>query len=61
MLPADRVKPGSFGLRGMSERARALGGRLTLSAAPGGGTMVAIKIRLEGAAEGAATTNNRQQ
>jgi signal transduction histidine kinase len=44
--PADRLKPQSFGLRGMSERARALGGTLVLSAAPGGGTMVAIKIRL---------------
>ena len=44
--PADRLKPGSFGLRGMSERARALGGTLALSAAPGGGTMVTIKIRL---------------
>jgi signal transduction histidine kinase len=44
--PADRLKPQSFGLRGMSERARALGGTLALSAAPGGGTMVAIKIRL---------------
>lgn len=43
---ADRLKPASFGLRGMSERARALGGTLTLSAAPGGGTMVTIKIRL---------------
>jgi two-component system sensor histidine kinase UhpB len=46
MAPADRLKPASFGLRGMSERARALGGTLTLSAAPGGGTMVTIKIRL---------------
>jgi PAS domain S-box-containing protein len=44
--PADRLKPHSFGLRGMSERARALGGTLTLSEAPGGGTMVAIKTRL---------------
>jgi len=44
--PADRLKPGSFGLRGMSERAQALGGTLTLSAAPGGGTMVSIRIRL---------------
>ncbi len=43
---ADRLKPHSFGLRGMSERARALGGTFTLSAAPGGGTMVTIKIRL---------------
>jgi two-component system sensor histidine kinase UhpB len=43
---ADRLKPHSFGLRGMSERARALGGTLALSAAPGTGTMVTIKIRL---------------
>lgn len=42
----DRGKPGSFGLRSMSERARALGGTMTLSRAPGGGTMVAIKIEL---------------
>ncbi|KQQ88112.1 histidine kinase [Massilia sp. Leaf139] len=46
IAPADRLKPASFGLRGMSERARALGGTLTLSAAPGGGTIVTIKIRL---------------
>ena len=42
----DRGKPGSFGLRSMSERARALGGTMTLSRAPGGGTMVAIDIEL---------------
>jgi two-component system, NarL family, sensor histidine kinase UhpB len=57
IAPADRLKPHSFGLRGMSERARALGGTLTLSAAPGGGTMVAIKIRLAApAADGASST-----
>ena len=44
---ADRAKPASFGLRGMAERARALGGTLTLSHAAGGGTVVAIKIKLE--------------
>jgi two-component system sensor histidine kinase UhpB len=41
---ADRQKPQSFGLRGMSERAKALGGNVTLSDAPGGGTLVTIKI-----------------
>jgi len=46
ITPADRLKPQSFGLRGMSERATALGGTMTLSAAPGGGTMVTVKIRL---------------
>ena len=44
--PADRAKPDSFGLRGMAERARALGGTLNLGHAPGGGTEVMIKIRL---------------
>ena len=46
LTPADRLKPHSFGLRGMSERARALGGTFSLSPAPGGGTMVSVKIRL---------------
>jgi signal transduction histidine kinase len=54
ITPADRLKPHSFGLRGMSERARALGGTLTLSPAPGGGTMVVVKIRLTAVAAKAA-------
>ncbi|MGH8854245.1 MAG: sensor histidine kinase, partial [Telluria sp.] len=58
ILPADRLKPQSFGLRGMSERAKALGGTLALSAAPGGGTMVTIKTRLAAPqAAGARTTD----
>ena len=44
---ADRAKPDSFGLRGMAERARALGGTLSLSHAAGGGTVVTIKIKRE--------------
>jgi two-component system sensor histidine kinase UhpB len=48
---ADRAKPASFGLRGMAERARALGGTLTLSHAAGGGTVVTIKIKLDTARE----------
>ncbi len=43
---ADRSKPQSFGLRGMNERARALGGTMALSQAPDGGTLVTIKIKL---------------
>jgi len=48
---ADRAKAASFGLRGMAERARALGGTLTLSHAAGGGTVVAIKIKQDTARE----------
>ena len=46
IAPTDRLKPGSFGLRGMSERAKALGGTMALAAAPGGGTVVTIKTEL---------------
>ncbi|NVM75455.1 signal transduction histidine kinase [Duganella sp. SG902] len=49
---ADRAKPDSFGLRGMAERARALGGTLTLSHAGGGGTVVAIKIKRDTVRDG---------
>ena len=44
--PSDRFKPQSFGLHSMSERAKAFGGTLALSSAPGGGTMLTIKTRL---------------
>ena len=44
--PAAQGKPHAFGLRGMRERAGALGGTLALSPAPGGGTMVIVKTRL---------------
>lgn len=46
IAPADRQKPQSFGLRGMNERARALGGTMTLAPGAGGGTTVTIKIKL---------------
>jgi two-component system, NarL family, sensor histidine kinase UhpB len=48
IAPNDRHKPHSFGLRGMNERARALGGTMSLSGAPGGGTVVTIKIKRDG-------------
>lgn len=43
---SDRHKPKSFGIRGMVERASALGGELTVSHVKGGGTEVALKIPL---------------
>ncbi len=46
MGQSDKAKPQSFGIRGMAERANALGGTLSLSHAAGGGTVVAIKIEL---------------
>jgi two-component system, NarL family, sensor histidine kinase UhpB len=42
----DRLKPKSFGIRGMIERANALGGDLSVSTRPEGGCLVAIKIPL---------------
>ncbi|WP_232251051.1 sensor histidine kinase [Janthinobacterium sp. 1_2014MBL_MicDiv] len=46
MRLSDRAKPQSFGIRGMTERASALGGTLSLMDAPDGGTILSIKIRL---------------
>ena len=43
---SDRAKPQSFGIRGMIERASALEGTLNLADAPGGGTVLTIKIGL---------------
>jgi PAS domain S-box-containing protein len=43
---ADRAKPKSFGIRGMIERAHALGGQLSVCNAPGGGAVVAVRIPL---------------
>ncbi len=45
---ADRLKPKSFGIRGMTERAISLGGNLSVSAAQHGGSVVSIKIPLPG-------------
>jgi signal transduction histidine kinase len=53
IAPADRAKRGSFGLRGMAERAAALGGTLSVTPGSEGGTVVAIKIRLPSSGENA--------
>jgi two-component system sensor histidine kinase UhpB len=42
----DRMKPGSFGIRGMMERARALGGELLINTNTGSGTTLTIRIPL---------------
>ncbi|MCG2582893.1 sensor histidine kinase [Massilia sp. TS11] len=46
IAPADRLKPHSFGLRGMAERAKALGGKMSLATGAAGGTIVGIKLKL---------------
>jgi two-component system sensor histidine kinase UhpB len=43
----DRTKPKSFGIRGMIERASALGGDLSVTGGPDGGSVVSVKVPLE--------------
>jgi two-component system sensor histidine kinase UhpB len=45
-LADDWRKPGHFGIRGMCERARVLGGDVVVEAAPGGGTRVVATLPL---------------
>ncbi len=54
--PRDRQKPKSFGIRGMVERASALGGTLAVSDVPGGGSIVALRIPLPDNARSTLTT-----
>ncbi|MHB1036945.1 MAG: PAS domain S-box protein [Pirellulales bacterium] len=42
----DRVEPSHFGLQGISERARLLGGTATISSAPGAGTCICVVLPL---------------
>jgi signal transduction histidine kinase len=44
LVPADRLKPTSFGLRGMEERAAQLGGTVAFTAAKPRGTCVAVRV-----------------
>ncbi len=46
MAPEDRVKPQSFGLLGMTERVRAVGGSLQVISHPGDGTTVEVVVPL---------------
>jgi signal transduction histidine kinase/CheY-like chemotaxis protein len=43
-VPADRLKPTSFGLRGMEERAAQLGGTVAFTTAKPRGTRVAVRV-----------------
>jgi two-component system sensor histidine kinase UhpB len=47
----DRVKPKSFGIRGMIERASALGGQLTVSSAAESGSVVELSMPLSASQE----------
>jgi PAS domain S-box-containing protein len=44
ILPADRTKSGSFGLLGMHERVRAVGGDIAIASTPGAGTTITITV-----------------
>lgn len=47
IAPADKIKPNSFGLRGMQERAAALGGECQIMSAPqGSGTCIQVRTPL---------------
>jgi signal transduction histidine kinase len=44
IVAADRLKPTSFGLRGMEERAAQLGGTVSISAARPHGACVSVRV-----------------
>lgn len=44
---ADRSKPGSFGLRGLQERARTVGGWVDISSVAGSGTSIILTIPID--------------
>jgi signal transduction histidine kinase/ligand-binding sensor domain-containing protein len=44
---ANQQSSGGFGLRGMAERARMLGGKQTVQSTPGGGTTLMIKLETQ--------------
>ena len=46
MEQSDRLKPQSFGIRGMMERVSSLGGKLSITASPSTGSLISIQIPL---------------
>ena len=53
--PDDLLKPASHGIRGMRERAQALGGTVRVTGTPGEGTQVIVSLPPPGHARGART------
>lgn len=45
-LPGDWTRPGHYGVRGMRERARALGGDFAIAASDAGGTRIEVRLPL---------------
>jgi signal transduction histidine kinase len=53
IAPSDRLKPTSWGLRGMEERATQLGGTVTVTAVGAGGTRVSVRVPRHAGGHGA--------
>lgn len=59
MVPDSSAPPtGRFGLSGMAERVRILGGRIEIDSAPGSGTRISVSVPVA-SAEGARTASSR--
>ncbi len=56
-LATSRAKPKSFGLRGLQERARTVGGWLDISSQPGRGTSIILSVPLGLPSDGPADTD----
>lgn len=54
-IDMDSIKEGSFGLVGIRERVHMLGGKLAIQGEPGMGTVIEVRIPVEGDDGGAAT------
>jgi signal transduction histidine kinase len=47
LMPIDLNKPNSFGLKGLHERAKSVGGWLDVSSRPGKGTSIVLSVPLD--------------